>query len=230
VTYGGTVAAATVGAPRYHIPGQYAAEFGFAQTHPDVIAAAQKYSAELTFAQTHPDIVATATRLGPELAAIQAHLPLFLQLQANPTNRSVIAQAEAAVGPSVFAKIAANGPAIQSVFPFSTQLTALASVPPSVFALVTPYASQLGALAKVPPSVIAYVTAHGAAVGKAAANTANQWKHWYWICFGCMIAFLLTVPLMRGHWSPKKAKAEEDAHEAMVQAELAKLAEAGATA
>jgi hypothetical protein len=28
---------------------------------------------------------------------------------------------------------------------------------------------------------------------------------------------------MRGRWSPKQAKADEEAHEAMVQAEMAKL-------
>jgi hypothetical protein len=38
-----------------------------------------------------------------------------------------------------------------------------------------------------------------------------------------MIFFLLTVPLMRGEWSPKKAKQLEEEHEAMVQAEMAKL-------
>jgi hypothetical protein len=28
---------------------------------------------------------------------------------------------------------------------------------------------------------------------------------------------------MRGHWSPRKAKEAEEAHEAMIQAEMAKL-------
>jgi len=58
---------------------------------------------------------------------------------------------------------------------------------------------------------------------KAAKENPGKWKDWYWVCFGCMIFFLLTVPLMRGRWSPKKAREDEDAHEAMVQAEMAKL-------
>ena len=37
------------------------------------------------------------------------------------------------------------------------------------------------------------------------------------------IVFLLTVPLMRGRWSPRKARADEEAHEAMIQAEMDKL-------
>ena len=54
----------------------------------------------------------------------------------------------------------------------------------------------------------------------------GQWKRWYWICFAGAIAFLGCVPLLKGRYSPKAAKADEDSHEAMVQAELAKLSTA----
>ena len=67
---------------------------------------------------------------------------------------------------------------------------------------------------------------HGASVVHAAKTTGSQWKTWYWICFGGVIFFLLTVPLMKGRWSPRAAREDEEAHEAMVQAELAKLTEA----
>ncbi len=85
------------------------------------------------------------------------------------------------------------------------------------------YLSELVALKNAPPADLAYLQAHGAQVANAAKHTAGQWKNWYWICFGGMIFFLGTVPLMRGRWSPKQARADEEAHEAMVQAELAKL-------
>src|SRR5438270_4730868 len=62
-----------------------------------------------------------------------------------------------------------------------------------------------------------------AGIVKAKNEAPNQWKDWYWVCFGGMIFFLGTVPLMRGRWSPKKAREDEDAHEAMVNAEMAKL-------
>ena len=75
----------------------------------------------------------------------------------------------------------------------------------------------------MPPAAIAYLTAHGAAVQKAAAQTASQWKTWYWVCFGGIIFFLLSIPLLRGRWKPSDAKRDEQEHEAMVQAELAKL-------
>ena len=88
---------------------------------------------------------------------------------------------------------------------------------------MAPYSAQLTALSKVPPGVLAYVGAHGAAVSKAAAQTASQWKTWYWICFGGIIVFLLSIPLLRGRWRPSDAKRDEAEHEAMVDAELAKL-------
>ena len=82
--------------------------------------------------------------------------------------------------------------------------------------------SDLIAISKLPPSATATL-AHAPAVVKAAKDAPGQWKDWYWICFGGMIFFLGTVPLMRGQWSPKKAREEEEAHEAMVDAEMAKL-------
>ena len=72
-------------------------------------------------------------------------------------------------------------------------------------------------------AAIAYLQAHGSAVQNAAATTAGQWKTWYWICFGGIIVFLLSIPLLRGRWRTRDAKRDEEEHEAMVQAELAKL-------
>jgi MFS family permease len=77
--------------------------------------------------------------------------------------------------------------------------------------------------ASAPASVKTYLVAHGPAVANAAKHNSSRWKAWYWVCFGGMIFFLFTVPLMRGRWSPKQARADEEAHESMVQEELAKL-------
>jgi hypothetical protein len=88
---------------------------------------------------------------------------------------------------------------------------------------------DLIAVSKLPPSATATL-AHAPAVESAASKAPNQWKNWYWICFGGIIFFLCTVPLMRGRWSPKAAKADEEAHEAMVQAELAKMGMGATTA
>lgn len=249
VTYGPVLGPAISGSPRYHIQGTYASQFAFATAHPDIVAtaesipkpvlaAATQYSSQLTFAATHPTQVATAQRLAPELAVISANPTLFAELAANPTSTTLQAQAVAAAGGgakgvAILTTIAANQSAIAGLAPYATQLKALAAVPPSVFGLVTPYATklatiapyaaQLTALAAVPASILSVAGAHGTAVAKAAAKSPEQWRNWYWGCFGCMIIFLLTVPLMRGRWSPKKARADEEEHEAMVQAEMAKL-------
>ena len=111
---------------------------------------------------------------------------------------------------------------LKVIAPYSTQLTTIAPYSSELTAMA-PYSAQLTALSKVPPAAIAYLTAHGTAVQTAAAQTASQWKTWYWICFGGLIVFLLSIPLLRGRWRPRDAKRDEEAHEAMVAAELAKL-------
>lgn len=164
-----------------------------------------------TAAAQYKTQIADAQRLAPELAVIQAHPALFTELAAHPT-AALIQQAEQVAGPQVFGQIVANQKAIAGVI--------AAAEAPGNAAL---YGTKDGKAV----NGFNYVVAHGAAVVKADAQNPAKWKHWYWVCFGCMIFFLLTVPLMRGRWSPKKAKEDEDAHEAMVQAELAKMA--GAT-
>ncbi len=112
-------------------------------------------------------------------------------------------------------------------------LAALQKNPADLAALAEAHA-QLGpnfvkdllSLAAAPAADKAFLAQHGTAVANAAKKTGDQWKTWYWICFGGVIFFLLSVPIMRGRWSPRAAKADEEAHEAMVQAELAKLSQA----
>jgi MFS family permease len=99
------------------------------------------------------------------------------------------------------------------------QISSTLHVPPAQAVTKLLQAAALPASAKA-------TLAHAPAVEHAAAHTGDQWKTWYWICFGGTIFFLFTVPLMRGRWSPKKARADEEEHEAMVQSELAKLSQA----
>jgi MFS family permease len=85
------------------------------------------------------------------------------------------------------------------------------------------YIKDLLAAAKAPKADVAYLEAHAGAVVAAGKQEPGQWKNWYWVCFGAIILFLGTVPLMKGRWSPKKAREDEEAHEAMVAAEMGKL-------
>jgi hypothetical protein len=219
VSYGTTVSAYSA---------QYGTQLAFARTHPAVVATAQKVP---------PTVLATASRLGPqlanarkfapELAVIQAHPALFTKLAANPASPALQAQAVAAAGGgakgiAVIKTIGANRAAINGVIAAGPQLKTIAPYAADL-AVIAPYSAQLTALSKVPPAAIRYLTAHGAAVQKAAAQTASQWKSWYWVCFGGIVVFLLSIPLLRGRWKPADARRDEQEHEAMVEAELAKL-------
>jgi MFS family permease len=187
---------------------KYQSQVAFATAHPQVVATAQKYSTQLADAQ----------KFAPELAVIQAHPALFTQLQANPTNPALQTQAVAAAGGGaqglqVLQTIAGNQKAILGVIAVAPQLQSL-----------TPYASQLQSLASVANNPdFKYLQTYGPSVQAAAKNSPHEWQNYYWICFGGIIFFLISVPLMRGRWSPKKAREDIDAHEALVQAELQKL-------
>ncbi len=225
----------------------------WAGSHGAVVADAQQYSTQLTFAATHPSIVATATadgtqianaqRLAPELAVIQANPKLFAEAARYPANKVpaalgaelIKAAGGGSKGLAILGTISANQAAIQGVIaaapqlatlqPYTTQLKALAAVPSSVIAAVSApgVAAELGALQKVPPSVTSFMAAHAGDVASAAAKSPGQWRTWYWVCFGGIVFFLLSIPLLRGRWLPRDAKRDEAEHEAMVQAELAKL-------
>ncbi len=202
VNYGATVSAYST---------TYKSELAFASAHPAVVATAQKYKTQ----------IADAARFAPELKVIQASPALFAKL-ATYTNPSAIpprlaAQAVAAAGggaqgTAILATISANKAAISRVIAAGPKL-----------ATIAPYAPQLTALSKVPPQAISYLKAHGAAVQKAAATAAGQWKTWYWVCFGGIIVFLFSIPLLHGRWKPSDARRDEQEHEAKVQAELARL-------
>jgi MFS family permease len=121
-----------------------------------------------------------------------------------------------------------------------TKLLALASAPVKAdLAVVTPYANALlaankaipaadlaliqkygavlqGAQAGIPPATLAKLT-------KAGNDTPHQWQHWWWVCFVAQIVFLPFIFLLVGRWSPKRARQDEEEHEALVERELAEL-------
>ena len=209
---------------------------------PSVIAAAQTIP---------PSVTATATKFAPELTVISAHQALFLKLASYKTEASIppallteaINDAGGGLrGLYILSQISAHKAAITSVAPYATALktvapyaTQLTTIAPyatqlkaiapyaSELKLMSPYSAQLTALSKVPASVLAFLKAHGTQVLTASANAPGQWKTWFWVCFGGIIFFLLTIPLLKGRWSPAAARRDEREHEAMVAAELAKL-------
>jgi MFS family permease len=223
VNYGSTVAAYGT---------TYKSEFAFASAHPGIVATAQKIPASvLTIAKTDAVQLGNAVKFGPELAVIKANPALFAQLATytNPAKipasligKAVAAAGGGAKGVAVLSTINANSAAIDGVIAVAPQL---AKVTPYAADLTTiaPYSAQLTALGSVPHSVTTYMSAHASTVIKDSASTPGQWKTWWWVCFGGMIFFLISIPLLRGRWRPSDARRDEQEHEAMVQAELAKL-------
>jgi MFS transporter, ACS family, D-galactonate transporter len=226
VNYGGTVQAYATKYP----------SLVWAGTHGKVVADATKYSTPLSFAAANPTVVADATKFAPELAVMSKNSALFAQAATYPAgkvpaalqDKLIAAAGGGSTGIGILTTIGANQAAINAVIADTAQLTALSKVPSSVIAEVSApgVGAELAALKKVPASVDAYMAAHASAVSSAASKTAGQWKTWYWICFGGIVFFLLSIPLLRGRWRPRDAKRDEAEHEAMVQAELAKLGSA----
>jgi MFS family permease len=190
---------------------QYPSQIAFAQGHPQIVATAQKYKSQLLIEQS----------LSADFAVLQAHQALFTKLAtySNPASippklltQAIAAAGGGAKGLNILLSIQAHKADIQKVAAVQSQLLPL-----------QPYAAQLTALSKVPPSVLSFLQAHGATVLAAQARAPNEWKRWYWVCFGGIIFFLLCIPLLHGRWRPSDARRDEEEHEAVTQAELAKL-------
>jgi ACS family D-galactonate transporter-like MFS transporter len=239
VTYGSTVSAY---ATQYKSELAFAQAHGslitFAQTHKPLIAFATANGPLITFASTHQAEIANAQKLAPELAVIQKDPATFTKLATTPNPPPALlgkALADAgggAKGKAILASITKNGPAINAVIADGAQLQKVAanatqlqqvSANAAQLQALQKNAPQLAALQKVPPSVFTFLGAHAAAVQKAAAQTASQWKHWLWVCFGGIIFFLLSIALLKGRWRTRDARADEAAHEMLVEQELAKM-------
>jgi hypothetical protein len=192
----------------------------------------------VVLAQQNATQIANAQKFAPELAAIQKDPATFTKLAqiTDPSKvppsllkKAVTAAGGGATGLATVQSIGQNGPAIQAVIAAGPDLQKIAPYGAELQTMA-PFASQLTALSKVPKADLAYLSAHAKDVQDAAAKTVSQWKTWYWICVGGIVFFLLSIPLLRGRWRPKDARRDEAEHEAMVDAELAKLNASAATA
>jgi hypothetical protein len=191
---------------------EYPTQIAWVSAHPKIALEAQKYTPALN----------NAVRFAPEVAMLQSDQALFVKLLFSYSSPSqvppkLLKQAigvagGGATGTKIVDTFFTHSDAIQGIAENSAKLQALAK-----------YKTQLTALSKMPPQVLPFLIAHQAALTTAQKQAPGQWREWYWVCFGGVIFFILCVPLLRGRWSPRAAKQDEDEHEAMVQAEMAKL-------
>jgi MFS family permease len=151
------------------------------------------------FLAQHADSVAFAQQHAALLGTIRANQPVVDAVSADPSPTNVAAALKA-LGAADFAQLVK----------YQSQLKSL----------VQPYARELN-----------YLSAnqkHLAALQDGVTRSPGQWRRWFWIDFGGMVVFVPLIFLMKGRWSPRRAKQDADAHERGVVAELARLA--GSTA
>jgi hypothetical protein len=70
---------------------------------------------------------------------------------------------------------------------------------------------------------------HLLALQKAAAASPAQWQHWLWVTFGCVVFFIPFVFVMKGRWSPRRAREDGRKHEEYVARELERIHEGTST-
>jgi ACS family D-galactonate transporter-like MFS transporter len=171
-----------------------------------------------TLSATDAKQLVTAAALSPATKAA---------LAATPTNTAVLT---AAVG-EIATKLGIAPAAAQA------QLLALSKVPVADLTFLTVNgpkvqkgAAQLKSISSVPAADLAYLQANAAVVAKAQKDNPGQWQTYWWICFAGEIVFIALAWRLTGHWSPRKAREEEEAHERWVQQELSRLHAAEAEA
>ncbi len=64
---------------------------------------------------------------------------------------------------------------------------------------------------------------HLVALQQGANASPAEWQHWFWVCFGGIAFFIPMVFVMKGRWSPSRARRDERQHEELVAAEMQRL-------
>jgi predicted MFS family arabinose efflux permease len=178
--------------------------------------------ATTTLVDKAPRLQAIVAKYPQQVKVLQTVDPATLAaLKVNPNDQAAQVRALSqlsGLAPAVVAQVAVLAATPVSKLP-PAQLPFLQANGPKV----QQAAAALKSVATVPPADLAYLSANGASVAKAQKDNPGQWQTWWWICFFGQLVFIPFVFLMSGHWSPRKAREEEAAHEQMVERELAKL-------
>ena len=101
---------------------------------------------------------------------------------------------------------------------------ALAEVQQGRHVSATEALADLLALSKVPHQDVVFLAKRGPEVQAARQASPAQWQHWFWVCVGGQVLFLPLALLLKGRWSPKRAREDAARRDALVSQELAGLA------
>ncbi|ADP80217.1 MFS transporter [Pseudofrankia inefficax] len=185
-----------------------------------VIDLSGRYTQELATAQAIDDqtIATVLTNPGDTAATAKADGEIAAKLNVSPDDAQARLTALRAVPLPDLLFMNSNGDAVQKA---ADQLTALAAVPAADLDYLDKYGTPLQN-PKV-QAVLMYLDKHGAKVQKAAADSPGQWQTYFWIAVGGEIVFIPLIFLMAGPWRPSTARRRDAEHQAMVDAELARL-------
>lgn len=64
---------------------------------------------------------------------------------------------------------------------------------------------------------------HLADIEHASVSIIGEWKLWMWIAVACAVVLALTVPVLRGPWSPATARRQQEEHDRERDAAIAEL-------
>ena len=155
-----------------------------------------------------PYVVVSASPVvdyGPGLQAITARYP------------SQVATLKT-IDPATRARLQANAKNVAAIAAATEQIEARDHVTKAV-AL-----QRLLAARAVPSSDRADLAAHGTEVLTARKEAPAEWEHWWWVCVVGEVLFIPTIFLLVGRWLPSRARRDAEQHQALVDAELARMA------
>jgi MFS family permease len=186
-----------------------------------VITLGAKYQTQLATAQAIDSGTQAALAANPDDTAAQAKAASDIATAFHLTAAQATARFEAlaAVPQADLALLDTDGKQVQSA---AAALTALGKVPTADLTLVGTYGPGLQ-----DPKVVAelkYLQANAPAVEKAAKDSPIQWQHWWWVCFGGQLLFIPFIWMLKGRWSPRKAREDAQQHADSVDRQLAALA------
>jgi MFS family permease len=114
--------------------------------------------------------------------------------------------------------LAVNAPKVQDA---AGELKALGAVP----AADKQYLATWGPALKDPKvqASLKELQAKVPGVKQAKHDSPQQWQTYFWVAVGGQVVFIPLIFVMAGFWDPRKARKQQQEHEARVNAELAKI-------
>ena len=204
-------------------------------------ALARDHPAQMAQIEANSTYLSTLAEYAPVVQAVAANPAVFTGLAANPTDPATDAAAVAALGggslgaqrlATLIAHSSQIVPALVWAQAHPDAIALAQAHSPTLLwaqrnsalvALASRYSAQLTALRSLPSGVATYANANAGVASVARQRIPTQLRNWYWICLGGPIIFLLSIPLLRGRWSPRRARADLTAHRVAVDQRLAAL-------